>query len=709
MKSPRESFALRRGLLSNMLAVTLLTAGMVGTVLLLGAYRAVDALSDRAIEQAIDTTGAELAGFFEPIEAHVKILRELGEAGEYSLEYDDLERMNRRLMPVLRNVPQATSVLVADSGGREVLLLQQGDEGWVNRVVDQEALPGMARWVERDAAGEAVERRQEETDYRTGERPWFRGAMSAGAGGQYWTAPYTFFTTGDPGITVSTSFEEPTTGRRCVVALDILLMDVSTFTAGLRPTENGSVTVLTTTGRVVGLPATGQENPARSELRERVLLPWDELGLPVAGRGLQLARDRGGGKAFFSGSDDELGAYRAGYQTFPLGEQALTMVTVLPWKDLAGAVDRQRDLTFGLSLLAIIVALGLGLRTSRRVNQRIEEIVREAEEVGPYRLQEKIGAGGMGEVYRAEHALLQRPTAVKFIHPDIADEEALQRFEREVQMTCQLTHPNTVTIFDYGKTDDGVFYYAMELIPGVTLQELVDFTGPLPEGRVIYLLRQIAGALQEAHEVGLVHRDVKPGNIMVGRRGGEADFITVLDFGLVKDIHAPDEMQLTDEHAMQGSPGFMAPEVILGTKQTLSVDIFALGAVGYQLLTGRPPFHGENAMKVMLAQVNHTPESPSVVLGRSVSPDLESLLMACLEKSPVNRPSTVRVVKERLRRCRAVSQWGEEEALRWWERYGKDLVSEPARTGVEEMSGPTVTAPRPTLEYTTRHDSSPDG
>lgn len=261
MKEPRKRCGegrpqVRRGLLRNLLLVTLVTASVVGTVLLVGAYRAVNALSETAIEQAMDRTGSELEMLFGSTEVHLGILAEAGARGAFSLADEDLEELNRQLIPVLSRVPQVTSVLVADSGGREVLLLQQ-ESGWLNRLIDEAERPGQARWIRRDGRGGVEEEQDEETEYRTGTRPWFQGAMGSEDGEFFWTAPYTFFTTRDPGITVSTSFVEPRTGRRWVLALDVMLLDVSFFTAGLMPTENAQVVVFTSTGRVVGLPGEG--------------------------------------------------------------------------------------------------------------------------------------------------------------------------------------------------------------------------------------------------------------------------------------------------------------------------------------------------------------------------------------------------------------------------------------------------------------------
>jgi serine/threonine-protein kinase len=231
--------------------------------------------------------------------------------------------------------------------------------------------------------------------------------------------------------------------------------------------------------------------------------------------------------------------------------------------------------------------------------------VREARRLGQYTLEQKLGEGGMGVVYRASHAMLRRPTAIKLLLPDRAGKEALTRFEREVRRTAMLTHPNTVTVFDYGRTADGVFYYAMELLEGASLAEIVEVDGPQPGERVIHLLEQAAGSLAEAHDAGLIHRDVKPGNILVVDRGGIADLVKVVDFGLVKDVGVrarggpTPEPALTLADTITGTPLYMAPETVTAPETVdARTDLYALGAVGYWLLTGTHVFGGHSIIEV---------------------------------------------------------------------------------------------------------------
>jgi serine/threonine-protein kinase len=294
----------------------------------------------------------------------------------------------------------------------------------------------------------------------------------------------------------------------------------------------------------------------------------------------------------------------------------------------------------------------------------LQRRAKEALQLGQYTLEEKIGQGGMGEIYRARHAMLRRPTAVKLLLGD-GNEAQLRRFEKEVQLTARLTHPNTISIYDYGRTPDGVFYYAMELLEGMTLEELVQRHGPLPPGRAIFLLLQACGALQEAHQVGLIHRDVKPANLFLCRRGELADFVKVLDFGLVRDVKGAEPPTQSTVNLVVGTPLYMSPEAILEPERVdAATDIYALGGVAYFLLTGRPPFPGKTVLEVCAHHLHSVPAPPSTHV--PVPADLERVVMSCLEKSAEARPDGVRALARALRGCEAASTWSSAEAEAWW-------------------------------------------
>jgi hypothetical protein len=333
--------------------------------------------------------------------------------------------------------------------------------------------------------------------------------------------------------------------------------------------------------------------------------------------------------------------------------------------------------------LAILVA---SMLASRRI-YGLQRQVNEARRLGPYTLVEKVGAGGMGEVFRARHALLRRPTAIKLIRPESATESSLLQFEREAQLTSQLTHPSTIQIHDFGRNESGVIYYAMEYIEGLTLHELVELTGPQPAPRVIAILRQVCGSLAEAHAVGLVHRDIKPSNIMLCERGRVADVVKVLDFGLVKLRGQPGNTLDSKSDLIVGTPGFMSPEAIMEpSKVDGRTDLYALGAVGYYLLTGHPLFAGQNDVAVLLDQVSTPPVPMSLRLGTAVPGDLERVILDCLSKEPGRRPQSADALSHALRACRDAHGWSQAQAQRWWAAH-RELVHQRIR---ERSGGTTV-------------------
>jgi tRNA A-37 threonylcarbamoyl transferase component Bud32 len=321
----------------------------------------------------------------------------------------------------------------------------------------------------------------------------------------------------------------------------------------------------------------------------------------------------------------------------------------------------------GTTLATIVSRVLYGLRRQ----------VAEASELGQYLLEEKIGGGGMGEVWRARHRLLIRPAAIKLIRRRARDamsedpELLVRRFEREARATAALTSPHTVQLYDFGVAEDGRLYYVMELLDGLDLDTLVRQHGPLPAERVVHLLRQVCSALGDAHGNGLVHRDIKPANVVVSRAGTIFDFVKVLDFGLVKldgaRVADGKAVDLSGEDSWSGTPGYMAPEVVLGAAETdHRVDLYALGCVAYWLLTGRMVFEGENAIQVMLQHAQAEPQRPSQRVDRPIPAALEDLVMQCLEKDPLRRPAGAQVVIDRLDAVPLTSVWTAERAEQWW-------------------------------------------
>ncbi len=333
---------------------------------------------------------------------------------------------------------------------------------------------------------------------------------------------------------------------------------------------------------------------------------------------------------------------------------------------------------FPVALAAVAVGM-----VYAHVLQGVRRDLYRARKFGQYRLRGRLGAGGMGEVFRAEHELLKRECAIKLIRPGIdADPDAVARFEAEVRATARLTHWNTVDVYDYGRTDGGTFYYVMELLTGLTLAELVRRYGPLPPGRAVYLLAQVCDALREAHDAGLVHRDVKPGNVFAATRGGAFDVAKLLDFGLVRKAAAAAD-GAGGGRAISGSPAFMAPEQgLLGGAADARSDLYALGAVGYHLLTGRPPFDGATVLDQIVAHARE-PVVPPSARRADVPADLERVILRCLAKAPADRHPDAAALKRDLLACRCAGDWGPDLAAAWWAARPEalEVVSDPTAAG----------------------------
>jgi serine/threonine-protein kinase len=301
--------------------------------------------------------------------------------------------------------------------------------------------------------------------------------------------------------------------------------------------------------------------------------------------------------------------------------------------------------------------------------------IREAMRLGEYRLEKKLGEGGMGVVYRAQHALLRRPTAVKLLPPAKLGEETVARFEREVRQTSRLTHPNTVAIYDFGRTPDGIFYYAMELLDGLDLAKIVELDGPMPAPRVVHILRQCAGALAEAHGLDLVHRDVKPENVILcKRRGGVPDVVKVVDFGLVKDLERSGDAGLSRDDVLTGTPLFLPPEAVTRPNEIdCRADLYSLGATAFFLLCGRPPFEGRTIVEVCAKHLSEPPTAPSKVSPHQISAALDSLVLRLLAKDPADRFESATALEDALARCPEDGGWSRADAEAWWAACGEKL------------------------------------
>ncbi len=369
---------------------------------------------------------------------------------------------------------------------------------------------------------------------------------------------------------------------------------------------------------------------------------------------------------------------------------ALTLAAVLPvtavmWLSLGSfqaagdsTPDHAAATTTAVFQTLFLTAVAWMATITSRTLYDLRRVVREANELGQYALEEKLGAGGMGEVWRARHRLLVRSAAVKLIRPEFLTSTrtdpalVLRRFEREALATAALRSPHTVQLYDFGEADDGTLFYVMELLAGVDLETLVSRFGPVPAERAVHILKQVCHSLDEAHQNGLTHRDIKPANIFVTGTGIGMDFVKVLDFGLVqlRPMQAGDGDGLTAEAVVPCTPAYAAPEIARGEAgYDHRIDIYSLGCVAYWLITGHRVFEGTTAMQLLINHASTAPPPPHTRTELPIPSDLEQLILECLEKDPDRRPAGARLLAQRLSTCRLPEQWTHERAERWWHTH----------------------------------------
>jgi eukaryotic-like serine/threonine-protein kinase len=373
---------------------------------------------------------------------------------------------------------------------------------------------------------------------------------------------------------------------------------------------------------------------------------------------------------------------------------------------------------FFMHVLPYLICVMLAYGATRTV-YKLGAAVTRARALGSYELTERLGSGGMGEVWRASHQLLAREAAIKFIRPEsitgAGREHAsalLKRFELEAQATASLTSAHTIDVYDFGVTDDGAFYYAMELLEGLDADRLVRRFGPLPAGRVVHIASQVCESLEEAHARGLVHRDMKPANVYVCRNGRRVDFVKVLDFGLVAQHRVTAvEQRLTLPEQMIGTPDFMAPEVALGHGVDGRADLYGLGCVAYWLVTGKAVFEGASYYEVVAKHINQPPDAPSKH-ATGVPPELDRLILQCLDKDPARRPAGAREIRHRLVEIARDWPWTEEQAEAWWAEHLPQGMAGLFGSGFAADGEPVVAAAtpsrQPTLAFRTRSADRPD-
>ncbi|MGF1465702.1 MAG: serine/threonine-protein kinase [Sandaracinaceae bacterium] len=365
---------------------------------------------------------------------------------------------------------------------------------------------------------------------------------------------------------------------------------------------------------------------------------------------------------------------------------ALAALTPLGFIALAGQPGAPvLPLEVGMSLWAPPFVCALIVAAPSQLVSRLRRDLSRARRLGAYELVERLGRGGMGEVWRARHRFLKRPAAIKLVRPEILGEglearhRALVRFEREAQAIADLESPHTVSLYDFGVGEDGSFFYVMELLRGIDLQRLVELHGPVPPERAIHLLRQACHSLAEAHARGLVHRDIKPGNLFVGPRGRDDDVVRVLDFGLVKS-RRPDDPDATGPRSdapIQGTPSTIAPEAALGTTEVDGrADLYALGCVAFFLVTGRKVFEADSAMQMVVAHVSEPPPPPSARTEQVLPEALDDVVLACLAKDPAARPPTAEALAARLAAIEGLVPWTAERARSWWATHEPAVLAD---------------------------------
>ena len=634
--------------------------------------RQVKDLSSKLIASTTATIEERFMSFFETANSNLRIaIEQLQLAKEQDAEL--MKQLFFRLSPFLNQYQNVSGIIITEVSSTNAYLgilkpKPTESEFLVRKHFPQEWGNDKAR-LEIWKDGNMVESWIRKDDFVPKTRPWFEDALRAEENEIVTSEPYLFHTTKKPGITLSTRWRKRDTGRSFIAAVDIMLSNISRFTQAMRPTENGVAFVLTQDLRLVGLPADrrfSDENALNAVLLKTI----SEVDIPILQASAAEWEQRGRTRQSFP-FQFEGRSWWAGFEWNEDHPEHMRFWTgiLVPESDFLGQQSLQRNISLAVILgLGFLLALVLTVNAVRKFRHDLREAVSHiGRKLGPFELLYQIGGGGNGTVYRAKHALLKRPTAVKVMLPQFASSEtAKKRFHNEVQITSSLSHPNTVAVFDFGQTPEGTLYYAMEHLSGVTLEDLVRISGPQPANRVLSILKQVCGSLREAHAQGLIHRDIKPTNIMLCEHGGLNDVVKVLDFGLVKEIQqdAPD---LTQANALVGTPFYLAPELITNaTVFSPASDLYALGGVAYFLLTGRNVFEGGSAVEICAMHLHDEPVPPSLRISREIPVDLEAVVMACLAKQPEDRPPSAAKMFEMLAKCQDYGAWTQEKAEQWW-------------------------------------------
>jgi serine/threonine protein kinase len=711
-----------------LISVPVLVVVVGVTILLLGreaSRSSVDQLVRQHLADQAARIEADVAVALDQAEPLMARLRELAEAAapvangvEVEVEHASSADLLVRLHDLVLGRPGVSYVSISFPDGSYVQADATGDT--IETQSSRIAADGthVAWFGVREGA--LVPRRTAITDYDPRERPFY--ALATRTGARAWTPPYTFFRSHETGITCT----EPVIhggALLAVLTVDFDVRKLSSFVArpGLAQARSivftGDAVVLAypAADRLV-LPATDRLL-VTADLGDPALDALAASGSERAARFLELATDDGG----YVASVAPIGGRRAGVEV-PLDWY---VATVVPVRSLLGPARELERASLMVSLGALAIAVGLALvlawnlvRMRRQVAASREEARsahERARELGSYRLVAKLGAGGMGEVWRAEHRMLARSAAIKLIRPEamqdpVAVAEIRERFRREAQTLASMRSRHTISLYDYGVTEAGVFYYVMELLDGVDLESLVVRFGPQPAARVIAMLAQACASLAEAHDAGLLHRDIKPPNLFVSRAADEVDIVKLLDFGIVQlagdaaeparpdDRPVPDTEKLTRLGAMLGTPGFMAPEQILGMELDGRADLYALGCVAWWLLAGREVFERTGAEAKLLHRHVYDPiPSLGAAMRGWCPPRLEELVAACLAKEVDRRPASARELRRELEAIEIPAEhaWTTEHAIAWWAAYEPPEPAPRVASGDALQIAPGKTIPAP--------------
>ncbi len=543
-----------------------------------------------------------------------------------------------------------------------------------------------------------VIREEADCGYRVTERPFYGAALESGR--RVWTDPYVFWDSGVPGVTAAEALTSTDGTLLGVIAVDFNLNALSGFIEDIDTLPDGDVFLFTAHRTLLAHPGV-QLDFRRDQRGVGILVRADDVddprlhaffdGMPAVEGGegaMPFHFDAGGGRMLATVMPVPIGEDLTWY----VGAFAPEAAFMAPARAHAASMLRIAVVALPVAL-ALAALLAWTIVRSRREVARARAALRAAQkevrELGSYRLVRKLGQGGMGEVWLGEHRMLARPAAVKLVHGSVLDgmdetetANLLARFEREARVTATLTSPNTVQLYDYGRSDDGVLFYVMELLDGLDLHELVSAHGPVGVGRAVHILRQVCSSLAEAHDRGLVHRDIKPANVFLCRKGDDLDIAKMLDFGLVQVGIRPPGAGGATRRFVAGTPAFMAPEQAMGRVDLDGrADLYSVGCLGHWLLTGRQLFQRTTVELLVQDHISTPPPAPSTLAPRPVPPALDALILACLAKEPDGRPRDARELRRALQHIPVPDgqRWDEESARAWWDRH------HPAG-GVERMA-----------------------